>query len=59
MRYCTGCGLQIPPDVEAALVGVIEQGSGPGIAQYRHPACVRRPTASQQGPVPTGIRRAP
>ncbi|WP_333767747.1 hypothetical protein [Streptomyces sp. IBSBF 2435] len=60
MRYCTGCCQQIPLDVEAVLTGVIEQGSGPGIPQYRHPGCKPRPAGpGADRPPQVGIRRAP
>lgn len=61
MRYCTRCGNAIPADVEAVLIGTHEQGSGPGIPMYRHPACTREEWSPSSGqPTPQiGVRRAP
>lgn len=59
MKYCTWCGRQIPAGAVAVLSRVIEQGSGPGIPQWRHDACDGEEPAVGETAVQRGIRRAP
>lgn len=59
VKFCSRCGNPIPPDVEAVLIGAVEQGSRPGIPRYRHSDCTPLPWSSQDSPPQVGIRRAP